>query len=544
MTHVSNASRVAQTPPVPAGASRRSFLRSVGITGGAGAMFATMGALGLAPTAQAAGREPAFRAPSPGDFSLKGRAVAKVVVVGGGIAGLAAAYELGKAGYDCTVLEARGRTGGRNFTVRGGDSTTDTYGNEQTARFSEGQYMNAGPGRIPQWMVTLDYCRELGVPVEVFTNENANAYLFNEKAGMKAPVRYRTAKADMYGYVAELLAKAGDKGALDREITAEDQERLLEFLKDFGDIGDTLDYTGSSRRGYRVDPAAAGTPGEELGSVPTASEVFASGVGRYFSFEFEYDQAMLMFQPVGGMDRIPAALTRAVGERRVLTGAAVTDITDTAHGVTVTYTRSGRTRRIEADYCIAALPPNILAKTRHNLGQAVQSALEACRPSSAGKIALEYRSRWWETDHRIFGGITETDMDLSHIWYPSYGHLGERGTLIGYYNTGSNADAYAALPPREREARAVAQGVKIHGDKYRTELATSFSHHWRQTPYVEAAWHSLSGGPDAAAFAPLNSGAGHVYFAGDYLSHTDAWQHGAFTSARKAVTALHSRVLA
>ena len=344
MTHTSSTSRVSHDSPVAAGASRRSFLRNVGLTGGAGAMFATMGALGLAPTAAAAGREPAFRPPSPGDFSLKGKAAAKVVVVGGGIAGLAAAYELGKAGYDCTVLEARGRTGGRNLTVRGGDTTTDTYGNRQTARFSDGQYMNAGPGRIPQWMVTLDYCRELGVPVEVFTNENANAYLFNEKAGMKAPVRYRTAKADMYGYVAELLAKAGDKGALDRQITADDQERLLEFLKDFGDIGDTLDYTGSSRRGYRVDPAAAGTPGDELGPVPTASEVFASGVGRYFSFEFEYDQAMLMFQPVGGMDRIPAALTRAVGERRVRTGAAVTGITDTAHGVSVTYTQAGRTR--------------------------------------------------------------------------------------------------------------------------------------------------------------------------------------------------------
>ncbi|MET7861295.1 FAD-dependent oxidoreductase [Streptomyces sp. NPDC005318] len=507
-------------------------------------MFATMGALGLAPTAQAAQREPAFHAPSRSDFALKGKDAAKVVIVGGGIAGLAAAYELGKAGYDCTVLEARSRTGGRNFTVRGGDSTTDIHGNRQTARFTEGQYMNAGPARIPQWMVTLDYCRELGVPVEVFTNVNANAYIFNEKAGMKAPVRYRTAKADVYGYVAELLSKATDKGALDHRITAEDQERLLEFLKEFGDIGDTLDYTGSPRRGYRIDPAAAGTPGEELGSVPSASEVFASGVGRYFSFEFEYDQAMLMFQPVGGMDRIPAALTRAIGERRIRTGAAVSKITDTAHGVTVTYTQGGRTRTVDADYCIAALPPNILAKTAHNLGPAVQSALEACKPSSAGKIGLEYRSRWWETDHRIYGGITETDMDLSHIWYPSYGHQGRRGTIIGYYNTGSNADAYAALTPREREARAIAQGVKIHGDKYRTELATSFSHHWRQTPYLEASWHSLSGGPDAPAFAPLNQAAGRVYFAGDYLSYADAWQHGAFTSARKAVTALHTRVLA
>lgn len=533
------------TPSAAAsGSSRRNFLRQVGLTSGAGAMFATMGALGLAPTAQAAGREPAFHAPSKGDFHLKGKAAAKVVVVGGGIAGLASAYELGKAGYDCTVLEARGRTGGRNTTIRGGDTTTDLYGNKQTAKFHDGQYMNAGPGRIPQWMVTLDYCRELGVPVEVFTNVNANAYIFNERTGMKAPMRYRTAKADMYGYVSELLAKATDMGALDRQISADDQEKLLEFLKDFGDIGDTLEYTGSPRRGYTVDPAAVGTPGEVLGGVPTASEIFSTNVGRYFSFEFEYDQAMLMFQPVGGMDQIPAALTRAIGSRRIRTGAAVTDITDTPHGVTVTYTQDGRTRTIDADYCIAALPPNILAKTSHNLGSAVQTALQGCRPSSAGKIGLEYKNRWWETDHRIYGGITETDMDLSHIWYPSYGHNGDRGLIIGYYNTGANADSYAALAPKDREARALAQGVKIHGEKYRTELASSFSHHWRQTPYLEAAWHSLSGGPEAAAFAPLNKAAGRVYFAGDYLSNTDAWQHGAFTSARKAVTALHSRVLA
>lgn len=531
-------------PSPHTGTSRRTFLRNVGVTSGAGAMFATMGALGLAPDAAAAARhEPVFTAPRTGDFTLRGKGAAKVVIVGGGISGLASAYELGKAGYDCTILEARDRTGGRNFTVRGGDSTVDTSGNRQTARFSKGQYMNAGPGRIAQWMNTLDYCRELGVPIEVFTNTNASAYLYNEQAGMKKPVRYRTAKADVYGYVSELLAKATDLGALDKRLTAEDQERLLTFLKSFGDIGSELTYTGSERRGYLSDPGAAGTPGEELGSLPSASEVFASGVGRYFSFEFGYDQAMLMFEPVGGMDRIPAALTRAIGAHRIRTGAAVTDISNTSRGVTVTYEEGGRKRRVEADYCIAALPPNILAKTTHNLGPAVQSALEACKPSSAGKIGLEYRSRWWETEHRIYGGITETDMDLDHIWYPSHGYHEDRGLLIGYYNTGAHADSYAALSPKEREARAVAQGVKIHGESYRGELSSSFSHHWRQTPHLEASWHSLAGGPDAAAFAPLNQPAGHVYFAGDYLSYLDAWQHGAFSSARKVVSSLHQRVL-
>ena len=525
--------------------NRRAFLRAVGATGGAGAMLATMGALGLTQTAEAAGQEAAnYRAPRKGDFTLSGRAAAKVVVLGGGIAGLATAYELGKAGYDCTILEAQNRPGGRNFTIRGGTTTTDLYGTKQTARFSDGQYMNAGPARLAQWMVTLDYCRELGVPIEVFTNVNADAFLYNESAGMTAPMRYRVAKADVFGYTTELLAKLTDQGALDQKLTASDKERLMDFLKDYGDLGDTLDYSGSTRRGYSVWPGAAGRPGVVAGDVPSASDVFATGVGRYFSFEFEFDQAMLMFQPVGGMDRIPYALARAIGGHRIQYGSAVTRITDTEHGVTVTYDRDGRARSLTADFCVSAMPPNILAKVPHNLGSGVQSALEAIKPSSAAKIGLEYKSRWWETDYRIYGGITETDLDVTHIWHPSYGFHGERGLMIGYYNTGSNADSYAPLTPAQREARAVAAGVKIYGDKYRSELATSFSHHWRQFPYQEAAWHSTPGGPDDPRYKPLTQPTGHVYFAGDWLSYMDAWQHGAFTSARNAVTALHQRVLA
>jgi monoamine oxidase len=97
------------------GISRRDFLSAVGAAGGAGAMFATMGALGLAPTAMGGAD---YQPPRLSDFRLTGRAAAKVVVLGAGIAGLASAYELGKAGYDCTVLEARDVAAGRNITVR------------------------------------------------------------------------------------------------------------------------------------------------------------------------------------------------------------------------------------------------------------------------------------------------------------------------------------------------------------------------------------------------------------------------------------------
>ncbi|MFI5934543.1 flavin monoamine oxidase family protein [Actinoplanes sp. NPDC051494] len=520
--------------------SRRRFLQSVGVSGGAGALFATMGALGLAPAA--ASPAPPFSPPRPSDFHLTGRKPRRVVVLGGGIAGLTAAYELGKAGYDCTVLEARGVAGGRNLTVRGGTTETDLDGHTQRARFSPGVYMNAGPARLAQWMVTLDYCRELGVPIEVFTNQNADAFVHTEAAG--APIRYRTAKADVYGYVSELLAKATDQGALDGSLTAQDKERLLTFLQSFGAIGGRTadwDYAGTSRRGFAAYPGAGTDAGTPLPGPPELSEVFAANVGRYFSFEFGYDQAMLMFQPVGGMDRIPAALTRAIGASRVHLGAQVTSVTDRAGDVEVVYTRDGRTRTIIADFCVAALPPHLMARVPHNLGAGVQSALGTFPVTPSGKIGLEYRRRWWEQDLRIYGGITETDMDLSHIWYPSHSFHSDRGLVIGYYNTGTNARTYGALTPPGREARAIAQGSKIHGDVYRTELASSFSIAWHRTRHLEGAWTSPPTG--TPGYHLLLQPAGHVYFAGDWLSHEVAWQHGAFVSARAAVTALHHRVM-
>jgi monoamine oxidase len=541
---------VTQVKGTESGFTRRNFLRAVGITGGAGTMFATMGAMGLAPTQAAAATTPAFTPPRAADFSLTGRSAASVVILGGGVAGLVSAYELGKAGYHCTIIEPRDRTGGRNFTARAGTEQTDLFGNTQVCTFAEGQYMNSGPARLAQWMVTLEYCRELGVPIEVFTNQNADAFILNESSGMTAghPERWRTAKADVYGYVSELLAKATSQGALDQVLTSDDKERLIAFLESWGSIGGAPEgyaYTGTPNRGYSVYPGAAGQPGVELGPMPSLSDVFASQVGRYFSFEFGSDQAMLMFQPVGGMDQIPRALTRAIGPEKVLLGCQATKITEATGNVTVEYSDpTGKTRSITADYCIAAMPPWYIAAMPNNLGSGVQTALTSITPASASKIGLEYKSRWWETDYHIYGGITNTDLDLVNVWHPSYDYHGERGVLIGYYNYGPTADRYGQMTPAQREQRAVMLGEQIYGPKYRTELASSFSQSWHYIPHLGGAWHNIpDNSPDAPVLKPLVNPTGRVYYAGDWLSYMDAWQHGAISSAREVVSKLNARVL-
>src|SRR5262249_12684908 len=70
----------------------------------------------------------------------------KVIVVGGGLAGLSAAYELTQSGHNVTVLEAQLRPGGRVLTLR--------------APFSDGLYAEVGAMHIPETHdLTLRYAQ-------------------------------------------------------------------------------------------------------------------------------------------------------------------------------------------------------------------------------------------------------------------------------------------------------------------------------------------------------------------------------------------------
>ena len=72
------------------------------------------------------------------------------MILGAGISGMAAAWELSKAGYHCTILEATGRAGGRSFTARGGDVLEETDSRQQVDFGGEDHlYANMGPAPHP-----------------------------------------------------------------------------------------------------------------------------------------------------------------------------------------------------------------------------------------------------------------------------------------------------------------------------------------------------------------------------------------------------------
>ena len=420
------------------------------------------------------------------------------------------------------------RVGGRCWTVRGGDEVTDTRGERQRCTFATGRWFNPGPGRIAQHHTTMSYCRELGVPVEVFVNVNTDAYV----ATRDTVRRRRAVQADLDGYVSELLVKALSRHALDAEVPESELGLLVEHLRDVGALG----------RADRGDEQLPGVGQEGVAGRPDElATLLRLGFGTRLRFERDFDQAAPMFHPIGGMDAIVSALLDACGAS-VHLERTVSAVRSTADGVEVIATDpAGREHRYVGDLGICALPPHLAAELESNLDPVVVAALHEPQPVTTGKIGLEYDRRFWETEDRIFGGITHCDPSVRDIWYPSTGYLGEGGVLVGAYPFGPHADRFSRLPHDGRQELAVSVGEGIHGAEYRHELRSSFSVDWATQEHSRAAWSGwLRFG---AAYDRLLRGDGNWWFAGDWLARTPGWQHGAFESARRTVTDLHQHAL-
>ena len=503
--------------------TRRQLLHRIAAAGGAPLAYEAMTGLGLL--------EAQTRAP----FDLQGRADgARVVVIGAGLAGLTVAYELGQRGYHVQVLEARPRPGGRVHTIRRG-TVSEEDGPSQVCAFDEGQYFNCGAMRIAYHHATaLHYCRELGVPVEAFAVTSDSTYLYQQKAAALTGrrVRLRAAREDLDGYIAELLSKAVSEHALDAALTAEDRERLLEYLRSAGALDESHRYRGSSTRGPDEQPSPDGTP--RYTPLPL-SDLLGSRMGYYLDSGYQYQPTML--QVVGGTDRLPQAMAARVKER-ITYRAAAREIRQTETGVWVGYTdANGRLRKIDADYCVCAMPLTILATLDTDFPEDLKKTIASVPYAAAGKMGLQFKRRFWEEDEGIFGGATRTDQEIAQIVYPSSGFLGRKGVLVGYYIQGQAGRPVGERTPAERLSLALEQGGRIH-PQYPDEFETGFSVSWHRVTWNRGSWSSAS----ADTRKRLSQPNGRVYLAGDHMN-MNAWMQGAFESGRQVAAAIHARAM-
>lgn len=478
-------------------------------------------------------------------MALEGQVAGKsVVILGGGLCGMAAAWELSKLGYACTILEARGRSGGRCWSPAAGSTSTETGKAAQTGAFDSGMYFNAGPSRIPHnHQLTLHYCRELNIPLQVYNNVNENAWFFSEGKGplSNRKIRAREIHNDLRGYTSELLAKAIDQKALDQALTKEDGQKVIEFLMAEGGLNPDKLYKASARRGYIEQPGSGARAGK-IADPHTLSAIIASGLidpDFYNVNEYTYELQMTMFQAVGGMEQIARAFEAKV-RPMLQKNAEVTAIRNVDNGVTVRYTDASGPKELKADLCICTLPLTVLSNIDHNFSPDVSRAIDFVPYIATGKIGLQFKRRFWEEDESIYGGITHTNNDLTQIFYPSNDYLGKKGVLIGYYNFNEKAKRVGELSIAEREKLALTKGALIH-PQYAGEFETSFSVSWHKVPYSLGGWSLYSDDSRKSHYAALIKPDKQVYFAGEHTSYLNSWMAGAFESARSVVTDIHAR---
>ena len=524
------------------GQTRRDLLTMIGKAGGAVALYQAMTALGHAAETQFAG-PPKLSGAKPG---------ASVLVLGAGLAGMVAAYELIKAGYKVTVLEYQDRPGGRNYSVRGGDKIVEVGGATQTVGFAPGNYLNPGPWRIPHHhRALLSYCKAFGVELEPFIQLNHNAFVHNANAMGGKPQRYKELAVDWKGHVSELLGKSLNAGALDTTVSKEDKEKLLEAVREWGVLDKNMAYTSSlavsGQRGY--DKA----PGGGVGGAPTPSKInslsdlVSTGVWTQMNFFFNYVMQTTMFQPKGGMDMIGKGFFKNLPAGTVRLNTKVTKIAQDARSVTASWTdtKTGQTGSTTADYCVCTIAAPVLAQLDVQAGPALLAAIKSVQYSNQVKIGLEMKSRFWEENYSIYGGHSFTSQPIGLISYPNNNmHKDGPAVLLGAFANLAGGFQLAGMTPEQRIEAALTQGSVFHPAEYRREYMNGASVAWSRIPWMLGCTSRWTDESRAQHYQNLVAMDGRLVLAGEHASYYGGWMEGSLLSGIDAITRVHQKAMA
>ena len=340
-------------------------------------------------------------------------------------------------------------------------------------------------------------------------NDNHNAWVQDDAMFGGKPVRNREYVTDARGFMSELLAKGLAAHKIDAPLDAADTERLIEFLRTYGDLDENRIYHGSSRAGYLN--AGMVEPPQHKGVLDFSELLKSSFWQSNMHFAEGVDQAPMMMEPVGGMDKVVDAFMAKVGSR-VHVGAQVQSVMVRDDRVEVTYRERGKREQISADYCLNCIPMHLLAGIPNNFPADYSGAFTAVRARQTAEARPPGERTFLGTRadlrrHQLDRAGHHADLVSRHTAF-----IARRACCSPHTSTADRpATASPTCLPPERLELAISQGEKVH-PRLRRYIESGVSVAWHRMNHMlgcAAEWNDelyqqLVRAPSGARWQPLS----------------------------------------
>ncbi|WP_332995105.1 flavin monoamine oxidase family protein [Scytonema sp. PRP1] len=481
----------------------------------------------------------------------------KVGIIGAGLAGLTAAYELKQIGHDVTVFEASNRSGGRVYTHH----------------FKDGTYGELGAMRIPaNHHCVLHYIDKFGLKIRPFVNYNSSAYYYirNFKS------RINNWK-DLSQKIALLLHERQNPSKLYEQMMQKAISRLSQeekwciFTSKFH--SEVLrNYEEKTLWQYlreNLSEEAIEYVGHTTSILQYKRASFLETLIDFFGL-FRVDQ----YEIIGGMSQISNAFVSQLKDS-INYNSPVHEIESKIDGIYLSWKRNNNLpESSKYDYVICTVPLPALLKIKFypELLPDKKEALRGVSYASSAKMLFHTTKRPWEIDDKIFGGGSFTDLSIQQCWYPSDNSVPVEGAKVNCF-TGDESRPNSEAPKNWKvRSPDISHGPGVLTAAYlweanarrftalsESERITSVLHNVKHIhPNIEdyldetvsLSWDQLSS-PGCGAFAFFSPGEHQRYqkvlcrpypverprlfFAGEHLAIAHAWMQGAIQTGLSAV---------
>lgn len=468
-------------------------------------------------TAALSARPPISFASSRGGLQRVG-APKRVIIIGAGLAGLSAAYELTRAGHEVTVLEARTRPGGRVRTLRDG--------------FADGLCAEAGATRIPNHhAITLGYVEHFGLKLDPFQPPDLpSLYYVRGK-------RIRTTAGGKVEWPYDLTPEERALG-----LNGMRQKYMWSMVGELGDVADPdwpppellekYDQVNRSdfwrSRGASTEAVALLSAGGIDDRTETWSTLFML---RNQALNQDLDH---YYKIRGGNDLLPKAFAARLSEK-IHYGAPVVRIEQNSQGVKAVFLQAGAYHSLAGDYLVCAVPfavqKNIEVTPAFTVEK--QRAIEELPYLSASKIFLQARTRFWVDEGQ--SGFATTDLPIGQVWDMTYKQPGTRGILQAF-PISLHSRLVTGMPEQQRIDFALKQVEMIYPGM-REHFEGGLTKCWDEDKWARGASSYYKPGQFSSLLPHVARPEGRIHFAGEHTSvWIDGWMQGALESGNRVAS--------